>query len=215
MSSHLVVGIDFDNTLIRYDELIHKTAVDRGLIPASFLVDKTAIRDQIRTLPQGDLEWQKIQGLVYGPLILAARLFEGVESFLKYCALNNIKVVVISHKTEFASQGISGFSLRKAALDWMFANHFFTPNRDLGLSPNDIYFESTREGKIEKISQLGCDVFIDDLAEVFEEPGFPARVRKIFFSPSFKASQSDSLSWNPSLIASSWHQIEEWVRERY
>ena len=31
----MVLGVDFDNTIVRYDELFHSVAVERGLIPAT------------------------------------------------------------------------------------------------------------------------------------------------------------------------------------
>ena len=47
---------------------------------------------------------------------------------------------------------------------------------------DDVYFSETREGKVRKISELGCTHFIDDLKEVFQEPKFPRGVKKILFT---------------------------------
>jgi len=42
------VGLDFDNTLIRYDELFHNLALKQGLIPDSVPPQKNKIRDHLR-----------------------------------------------------------------------------------------------------------------------------------------------------------------------
>jgi hypothetical protein len=46
-----------------------------------------------------------------------------------------------------------------------------------------VYFESTRDKKIAKISDLELDYFVDDLLEVFEDPKFPLSVKKILYDP--------------------------------
>ena len=38
-----IVGIDFDNTIAAYDELIHAVAVERGLVDVAEPKDKKAI----------------------------------------------------------------------------------------------------------------------------------------------------------------------------
>jgi len=35
----------------------------------------------------------------------------------------------------------------------------------------------------ENQSQLNCDIFIDDLEEIFNEKSFPMNIRKILFTP--------------------------------
>jgi hypothetical protein len=47
-----------------------------------------------------------------------------------------------------------------------------------------VYFESTRDKKIAKISELGLDYFVDDLPEVLEDPKFPLSVKRILYNPS-------------------------------
>ena len=43
-----VLGLDFDNTLVRYDELFHKVALNKGLIKGDLPVNKMTIRDYLR-----------------------------------------------------------------------------------------------------------------------------------------------------------------------
>jgi len=47
-----LLGLDFDNTLVRYDTLFHQLALEKGLIKDSLPVDKTAIRDYLRSQGQ-------------------------------------------------------------------------------------------------------------------------------------------------------------------
>ncbi len=79
------IGIDFDNTIITYDDVFLATARERGLVGADFAGRKQAIRDAIRLLPDGELSWQKLQGQVYGKGIAQAAMFEGVDAFLRRC----------------------------------------------------------------------------------------------------------------------------------
>ena len=44
----MVIGIDFDNTIVSYDDLFHRLATERGLIPAAFPSRKTSMRDFLR-----------------------------------------------------------------------------------------------------------------------------------------------------------------------
>ena len=42
---HCIVGVDFDNTLVSYDELLHKTALDFGFIEPGTLKPETNYRE--------------------------------------------------------------------------------------------------------------------------------------------------------------------------
>ena len=178
----MIVGVDFDNTLVGYDEVIHREAVRLGLVPIGMVKSKQKIRDQIRQLPEGEIQWRKLQRIVYGPRMDEARLAEGVQAFFRGCVQRKVQVYVISHKTEYASSDETGINLRKAAMAWMHTQSFFKRN-GLGLSSSDVYFESTRREKIERIRQLGCTHFIDDLEETFQEETFPGDVKKVLYAP--------------------------------
>ena len=176
------IGIDFDNTLVSYDDLIHRVAVERGLIHPVVTRSKKHIRDAIRELPDGEIEWQKVQAEVYGPRLAEASPAEGAEEFLQTCARHDINVWIVSHKTEFANYDESGISLRSAARSWL-ERGGFVGGPVPGLSLDNVYFESTRREKLERIEKLGCSHFIDDLEETFLEESFPARVAKVLYAP--------------------------------
>jgi hypothetical protein len=177
-----VIGVDFDNTLVSYDSLMHRIAAEQGLINSSVPTNKRHIRDAIRELPDGELLWQKVQALAYGPRINESRLMEGVQSFFQDCRRHEIPVYIVSHKTKFASADPGGTNLREAALGWMERNGFFDPDV-LGVAREDVYFEATRKQKIMRIVSVGCTHFIDDLAETFLEDGFSAEIKKLLFDP--------------------------------
>ena len=178
----LAIGVDFDNTIVSYDALMHRAALDRGLITDGPDRTKRAVRDRIRRLPDGEIEWQKLQALAYGPRMREAQPVDGADAFLRRCRRAGIRVFIVSHKTEYAGYDDTRTNLRTAALEWMTAHRFF--ERDgLDLVPGDVYFESTRGAKIARIGSIGCSYFIDDLEEVFLEPSFPPQVQKILYAP--------------------------------
>ena len=73
----MLLGLDFDNTLIRYDALFHQVALERAWIPADTPRDKVAVRDYLRSVGRED-DWTLLQGIVYGTRILDAEPFEGM-----------------------------------------------------------------------------------------------------------------------------------------
>jgi hypothetical protein len=198
------IGIDFDNTIVSYDEAMYRAAVDRGLLGAGAERSKRAVRDSIRQLPNGELEWTKMQGLVYGPLMEQARLIDGVPEFIRRCSDAGLAVYIISHKTEYASYDDTRTNLRIAALEWMAAQRFFEPD-GLGLSRGAVYFESTRAEKIARIRSVGCSHFIDDLEEVFLEPAFPPDVHKILYLP-----HADRVSAKDATVMPTWQAVRDY-----
>ena len=179
---HQVIGVDFDNTLVSYDDLFERLARERGLVPADTAPGKKTIRDSIRQLPDGEIEWQKLQGIAYGPRMQEAQLMAGAPEFFQACRQRAVRAVIVSHKTEFAGYDDTRTNLRDAAGAWMEANRFFESD-GLGLRREDIHFASTRAEKIAIIKRLGCTLFIDDLEETYLEPTFPANVEKLLFAP--------------------------------
>jgi len=194
-----IIGVDFDNTIISYDDILHKVAVERSLISPSLLKSKKHIRDDIRRLPDGEIEWQKLQAVVYGPRIKEATLIDGVQAFINSCRRAGVKIYIISHKTEFANYDRMKINLRSAALQWMFKNRFFEKD-GLGFSQEDVYFETTRLGKIKRVTELNCTHFIDDLEETFLERSFPGSVEKILFAPHDQTIQESRMKSFPSWL---------------
>jgi hypothetical protein len=196
------IGIDFDNTIISYDEVFFTSARDGGLIDADFRGAKQAIRDTVRLLPEGDLAWQKLQGQVYGTGVGRGQMISGVDSFLRRCRLEGCPVLIISHKTEFGHYDPKRVNLRHAALDWMKSQGFFDEAR-YGIPMESVFFEGTRAEKLARIGTLGCTHFIDDLEEVLSDPGFPRGVERILFSDGAGAATAA-----PYIVCPTWRDIE-------
>jgi len=204
--AELIIGVDFDNTIISYDNLFHKIAVELKLIPSTTGKSKKQVRDTLRQLPNGEVEWQRLQALVYGWRINEAELINGVDNFFRVCKEKKIKAYIISHKTQHSNLGETDYDLRKSAMQWMEQNHFFE-SQGLGLSAEDVYFNGTREEKIESIKKLGCTHYIDDLEETFNEKSFPDDVQKILYAPH---GQSSSIPVPDIKVFHSWDAITDY-----
>ncbi len=180
--TNYMIGVDFDNTIVHYDAVMHRVALQQGLIHSDTRKSKRDIRDRIRQLPDGEMKWQRLQAIVYGSRMEEAKLIDGVQAFFELCKPYKVKVYIISHKTEFARFNGTVTNLRVAAVTWMRKSRFFEFD-GLDLSQEDVYFESTRREKIERIRYLRCTHFIDDLEETFFENSFPRNVEKILYAP--------------------------------
>lgn len=200
----MVVGVDFDNTLVNYDSVFFHRALELGLVKDGPVLDKRQLRDMVRLLPEGELLWQQLQSYVYTEGMGQAHLIDGVKDFLISCQRQGVQTYIVSHKTIFSTVAIQKINLREIALDWMSTNGFFNPEV-LGLNKSQVYFESTRREKIEQIRQLGCTHFIDDLQEVFLEDEFSWGVKKILYSPGFEKPAREDI-----VVVNSWKKIYEY-----
>jgi hypothetical protein len=198
----LRIGIDFDNTIIAYDQVFCAAARLGGLIGADFVGGKQALRDSIRLLPDGEQTWQRLQGQVYGKGISGATLIPGVDAFLRRCRAEGCSVSIISHKTEFGHCDPERINLRDAARQWMTANGVV--EGEFGIPSSNIFFESSRSEKLARIAALSCTHFIDDLEEVLLDPAFPADVERILFS-----GREEPNSAAPYFVCASWRDIED------
>jgi hypothetical protein len=203
MASRLRIGIDFDNTIIAYDDVFRAAATASGLIAPGFSGNKQAVRDAIRLLPDGELAWQRLQGQVYGKGIGGAAMVAGVATFLRRCRAEGATVAVVSHKTEYGHFDPDRMNLRQAARDWMAGQGLLGGDRGVALA--DVYFESTRAEKLARIAALALTHFIDDLEEVLTDPDFPPNVERILFADAAQPASSSYIS------CSTWRDIERRV----
>lgn len=184
--SSVRIGIDFDNTIICYDKVFAAAAHRRGLMPDGWTGSKIEVREYLRAQPGGELGWQGLQGWVYGKGISGAEIYPGVQEFLDACRQAGSDVYIVSHKTRLGHQDPDRVDLRAAAGDWLRATGLIG-GENPALRIDDIYFEDTQAAKVERLARLNLDVFIDDLADVFEQPHFPRDVRSILFDSSGNA----------------------------
>lgn len=185
------IGVDLDNTLINYDAAFLVAAEFLQInLPVAFR-SKTRIREFLRTQPNGESTWQKLQGLAYGRYACKhARLYPGVRRFLWRCRWQGEQVTVISHKTE---------QLRQAAIDFLTLQGVLDGQNSLIQA---IIFKNTREEKLACIAEQTFDWFIDDLPEIIDTLKEMERLKVIFFDPIGQVS-SDSLS--------DWQQIDDLI----
>jgi len=197
----MLVGIDFDNTIVCYDQLFHSVAVQQGLIPEDVPVTKGKVRDYLRQCGREDA-WTELQGWVYGPGMRDAVPFSGVLEFFERCRLRDVDICIISHRTLYPFRG-PAYDLHQSAQAWLEHYGFYDPS-GIGLAPCQVRFELTRQAKLAHIAQVGCSHFIDDLPEFLMEPGFPAGVERILFDPTEIYTTSQSFT-----RATSWKGIEK------
>jgi hypothetical protein len=172
------LGLDFDNTLVSYDRLFLKVAVEKSSVPARTPARKNAVRDHLRAAGREE-DWTRLQGEVYGNRILEAEPFDGMLATLKWLAVHDVPMCIVSHKTRTPYLGDPS-DLHAAARGWLDSHGFHDPD-SLAWPRSDVFFELSRESKIERILSQGCTHFVDDLPEVLEL--LPDSVEKIFFSP--------------------------------
>ena len=187
-----LLGLDFDNTLVRYDKLFHKLAKEKGLIEHHVPEKKTAVRDYLNRRGKGE-EFTLLQGEVYGRRIMEAEPAKGMLKALKEIHERGIQTVLISHKTKIPYKGPS-YDLRKAAWDWL--NHYgFLDKAGLGWDEERVFFASTKAIKIEMIKELGCTHYVDDLPEILDM--LPKEVCKILYNPDKRRTTYKSFTdWN-------------------
>lgn len=196
----MLIGLDFDNTIVSYDSLFHKVALEDKLITIETPKNKVAIRNQLRSNGEEE-KWTELQGKVYGARMSEAEVFPGLINFLGWATSSDVKLVIVSHKTLHPFIG-PAYNLHESALAWILAN--LKDERDLFFPRDQIFFELTKDDKLNRIGHLGCNIFIDDLPEILLDKSFPAGPERILFDPnSFHTDQLGILRFT------SWTSIKE------
>ena len=197
----MIIGVDFDNTIVCYDRLFHSIAVSNRHIPNNVPQTKEDVRNYLREQKKEEI-WTELQGMVYGPEILNANPFDGVMDFFMHCKKNKIVTCIISHKTLYPFLG-SKHSLHEYAHLWLEKQGFYDTKRT-GLSKGSVFFELTKEEKLGRIAKQGCTHFIDDLPEFLNEKKFPPNVVKVLFDPNAKCKDTGNIE-----SVSSWFEMIE------
>lgn len=194
-----VIGIDLDNTLVSYDKLFHQLALEQGLIQTSLAVNKTVVRDFLRSEGR-EPAWTALQGLAYGTRIREAEAFEGALDFLREGRRRHWQMHIVSHKTREPIAG-DPIDLHQAARGWLDSK---SVHDEIGFPRGNVWLEVTKAAKIQRIRELRCDVFIDDLPELLLDPQFPAQTRRILFAPQGSSMKAPLANL---IIAQSWAEI--------
>ena len=187
------VGIDFDNTIVCYDEAFYSCAIEKELIPADLPLNKAAVKAYLQSHGREE-DWISLQGYVYGPGIVEARPYSGVLEFMRKAQGIGHQVVIISHKTRHPYRG-PGYDLHGYASRWLNQQGFIGHV----IEDDDILFELTINEKLARIRDLSCDFFIDDLPSILGHRDFPDGVKKVLFDPSAQA-----------ILQTNWLSIGHW-----
>ena len=194
------IGFDFDNTIVSYDTLFHKVALEQGVIHASIPQSKLAVRDHLRAQNKEEI-WTAMQGYVYGARMDEAQAYPHVFSVMQSLKNQGHTLAIMSHKTKYPYLG-ERYDLHAAARQWI-KKYLCIENVPL-IAEENIYFELTKEEKLQRITQFHCDYFIDDLPEILLAPQFPQETKRLLFDPESQHDYREKLT-----VISSWLALEK------
>ena len=212
----MIVGIDLDNTIINYNLAFEKALKVFKLKNQKFSFSSNPVENKEylrRSIikKRGIKLWQKIQGQVYGNLLLKnALIFPGVKRFIWRCKQRNNKVYIISHKTKYGAFDKKKVLLREVAKKFLKKQGILGGN---SFSVDGIFFANDGESKAQIINKLGVDYFIDDLKvfiNFFDNYKKNFRKRKthlIHFNYKAQSKHNKNLSSKTKTL-SSWHEID-------
>ncbi|HEX5126612.1 MAG TPA: hypothetical protein VFW00_07715 [Rhodocyclaceae bacterium] len=198
------IGLDFDNTIVSYDELFHKVALEQSVVPPGTPINKLAVRDHLREVGKEDI-WTTMQGYVYGARMNEAAAYTGLHEALRGALEAGHTLCIVSHKTRYPFLGPQ-YDLHAAARGWI-ERHLHFDGEPL-VDASAIFFELTKPEKIARIAALKCDVFVDDLPEILLADEFPPTTRRLLFDP-----ESHHSAKLPADIQSMqyWPQFSGWL----
>jgi hypothetical protein len=195
------IGFDFDNTIVSYDSLFHKVAREQGVIGEDVPVNKLAVRDYLRKVDKEDI-WTEMQGYVYGARMDEAQAYPDVIDVIERLKIAGHTVAIMSHKTRYPFLG-EQYDLHASAKGWV--QKYLQKNQEYLIPENQIFFEVTKEDKLNRIKEFGCDIFIDDLPEILLAASFPDKTQKVLFDPE---GNHKNAVLNNIKIVSSWNAFE-------
>ena len=196
----MIVGLDFDNTIVTYEKVFHEVALNQGYITDDVAQSKVAVRDNLRAQGKEDV-WTALQGYVYGTCMSKADIFPGVIEALKSIKNDGHITLIISHKTRYPFAGPK-YDLRNAART--FIDDVLRDGETPLIPLENISFLETKDEKLSHIQALGCDVYLDDLPEILMSENFPNETKKFLFNPENYHKQIDGVtlvsSWNDFVV---------------
>jgi len=199
----MIVGFDFDNTIIDYKKLFKKISYKKKLVPKNIKSDKNSVKEYLLSKNK-EKEWTTLQGEVYGKHIMDAKIYSGVKKAMKSLSKNKIKFYIISHKTKFPYAG-KKYNLHIAAKKWIYKNILKNDN-SINLTTKNIFFEKSIKKKILRINKLKCNIYVDDLSKILDI--LPKRVMKILFSPIDKIRPQKSI-----ITMKNWREFNKIIKK--
>jgi len=196
------IGLDFDNTIVCYDQAIALLAEELFELPVEVPRTKIGLRDHLRAAGR-EPEWTAFQGELYGPSMRYAQPYDGAIATMQQLVATGHELVIISHRSRRPYAG-PPHDLHAAARTWV-ADRLQSAGL-FGAAGDEaqVHFLGTRDQKVEMITHLGCEAFLDDLPEVLSAPGFPAATSGILFDP---AAVSGAYEESGPIRINSWVQL--------
>ena len=199
------IGIDFDNTIVNYDNSFYELALEKNLIKPNIEKSKKAIRETLYKEGK-DSEFTLLQGEVYGPRILNASPSEKSLEVIKKLSKLGANIFIVSHKTKFPYAGPK-YNLHEAAKKWL--DHYsFLSTKGANIREDRIFFNISKNEKINKIHNLKCHYFIDDLHEILNM--IDTNIIKILYNT---YQGSDKYKFN--LISNDWKLVGDFISEKF
>lgn len=198
----MLIGIDLDNTVVCYEQAIVCLIDELFNFPPEVPRSKLGLRDYLR-LEGRESEWTAFQGELYGPGMRYAKPYACAIETIRHLSANGHRFVIVSHRSLRPYAG-APHDLHQAARQWA-AHWLVAPGLFVD---DDIHLLQTRDAKVSTIAQLGCLVFVDDLPEVLEAPGFPSETRGVLFEP-----EDVTRSYSGQYRISAWKQLPELVAQ--
>ncbi len=92
----MLIGLDLDNTIVCYDRVFARLALEAGLPESVVGSGKRAIRDYLREQDRED-QWTVMQGKAYGFRMSEAQPFEGILEFMTCARDCGHALCIVSH----------------------------------------------------------------------------------------------------------------------
>jgi len=176
------IGLDFDNTIVCYDEAIIRLAEKIFDLPKELALTKTGLRDYLRR--QGrEPDWTSFQGELYGPGMKFAQPYNGCIEAINKLLRDGHTFFIISHRSKHPYGG-QNYDMHAHARNWI-NTVLYSRIRTWVLeeSHENTFFMETKQDKLQKIKELRIDYFLDDLPEMVDEAKKFVSGKSILFDP--------------------------------
>jgi hypothetical protein len=144
------------------------------------------LRTFLQEVDDSGYRWQVAQGWLYTDGLSYAKPAHGLIDLCQYLRNRDFELFIVSHKTTHTPIFCGHKELRNVASNWI-ANgdlsHYF-------YGTENIYFENSRDLKINRIKSLNLHYFVDDLVQIFEDSKYPQKIISFLLS-----TKPSSLSW--------------------
>ena len=193
----MIIGLDFDNTIVRYDRAIDILAREYLRLPRDLPTTKVDIRNYLKNNDR-EAEWTLFQGRIYGPGMAHAELYDDARHVISELRNAGHEVRVISHRTRLPYLG-EKYDLHFYARAWI--------DDQIPEIAEEVTFHHSSAQKLKAITEVHCALFLDDLPQILTDSMFPASTAGVLFSPcgvntDWEGMQIDSWRELNSLVAS-------------